>query len=232
MRFTELAAEPIGYNNELNPKLWHDGKVKPEVKQALIKIAKEFEKFVEIPLEVKDIIIAGAQANYSYTDYSDLDLHLVVDYSSIDCDREAAELFDSKRLLFKRDHDIKIHGIPVEPGVEDSANPTVSAAYSLVTDQWVREPTKNIPRYDSEELERKTEMWTALIKAATKTGDLQTARTVLKLLRKYRKLGLKTPQGEFSLANLVYKSLRNSQSLRALQILVDRLHDQELSIGE
>lgn len=230
MRFTELAAEPIGYNNKLNPKIWHDGEIIPQVRAALLKIARDFQEFVDVPLEVEDVIIAGAQANYTYTDYSDLDLHLVVDYGSVDCDREVAELFDSKRLLFKRDHEIKIHGIPVEPGVEDSGQPTVSAAYSVLRNQWIREPRKTPPQYDPEELERLVEMWTRVIKTAVKTGDLHTMRTVLKLLRKYRKMGLATADGEYSIANLVYKSLRNSQSVQALQTLIDRLYDQQLSI--
>lgn len=232
MRFTELAAEPIGYNNQLNPKIWHDGTVKPEVRATLLKIARDFEEFIDVPIRVEDVIIAGAQANYTYTDYSDLDLHLVVDYSRVSCDREVAELMDSKRLLFKRDHNIKIAGIPVEPGVEDASNPTVSAAYSIVDQKWIREPNKNPPRYDAEELEHLVALWTRVIKTAVKTGDLHAMRLVLKLLRKYRKMGLATAQGEFSTANLVYKSLRNSSSVQALQTLIDRLHDQELSIGE
>jgi hypothetical protein len=230
MRFTELAVEPIGYNNRLNPKIWHDGEVKPDVRAALLKIARDFEEFVDVPLEVEDIIIAGAQANYTYTDYSDLDLHLVVDYSKVSCDREVAELFDSKRLLFKRDHKIDIYGIPVEPGVEDAGQPTVSAAYSILNNQWIREPNKTPPKYDPEELERLAKLWTRVIKTAVKTGDLHTLRTVLKLLRKYRKMGLATADGEYSIANLVYKSLRNSQSVQALQTLIDRLHDQQLSL--
>ena len=139
MKFSELAAEPIGRNQTLNPKIWQDGRVRPEVRAALLKIAQDFEQFIDVPIQVEDIIIAGAQANLTYSEYSDLDLHLVVDYSTVDCAREAAELFDSKRLLFKEKHRIEIRGIPVEPGVEDLRNPTVSAAYSLIKNQWLRE---------------------------------------------------------------------------------------------
>ena len=62
------------------------------------------------------------------------------------------------------------------------------------------------------------------------TGDLQTCRNSLQLLRKYRKLGLQQPQGEFSTANLVYKVLRNDHTLAGINTLVDRLHDQQLSL--
>ena len=62
------------------------------------------------------------------------------------------------------------------------------------------------------------------------TADLQTCRKALKLLRTYRKKGLATPAGEFSMPNLVYKSLRNDQVIDGMTRLIDKLHDQELSI--
>jgi hypothetical protein len=230
MRFTELAAEPIGYNNKLNSEIWHDGEVKPQVRAALLRIAKDFKKYIDVPFRVVDVIIAGGMANYSYTKHSDLDLHLIADFDSVDCDREAAELFDSKRLLYKREHSIKIHGIPVELYVEDQREPAVSSSYSLIKQQWIREPSKEIPRYDPEELEQQVRVWTKIIQQATKTGDLQILRTVLTLLRKYRRMGLNTDLGEFSVPNLVYKSLRNNSTLIGLVTLVDRLHDQQLSL--
>jgi hypothetical protein len=230
MRFTELAAEPIGYNNKLNPEIWHDGQVKPEVRAALLRIAQDFKNYIDVPFKVIDVIIAGGMANYTYTKHSDLDLHLIADFDSIDCDREAAELFDSKRLLYKRDHEIKIHGIPVELYVEDSRFPAVSSSYSLIKQQWLKEPSKEVPQYDPEELEDKVRLWTKVIQQATKTGDLHVLRNVLSLLRKYRRMGLDTSQGEFSIPNLVYKSLRNDNTLTGLVTLVDKLHDQQLSL--
>jgi hypothetical protein len=232
MRFTELAAQPISYNNDLNPKIWQNDSVRPEVRSALLQVAKDFKEFIDVPIEVQDVIIAGAQANYTYTDYSDLDLHLVVDYASVNCDQEAAELFDSKRLLFKRDHNVSIRGIPVEPGVEDAGSPTVSAAYSILHNQWVREPQKNPPKYNPKELNRLVDLWTSVITYAVKSRDLQAMTLMLKLLRKYRKLGLATAQAEYNIANLVYKSLRNSGDVQRLQTAINQIRDQQLSIGE
>ena len=232
MNFINQAVEPIGYNDRLNPKLWHNDRLRPEVRTALLKIARDFKEFVDVPLRVQDIIIAGAQANYTYTKYSDLDLHLVVDYKRVPCDREVAELFDSKRLLFKRDHDIKIYDIPVEPGVEDLNNPTVGAAYSVLNQEWIKEPKANPPKYNPEELNRMVQVWETILADAVQTGSLEKMRKVLTLMRRYRKLGLASDQGEFSTANLVYKSLRNSQTIKKLQTLIDKLHDQQLSIGD
>jgi hypothetical protein len=68
---------------------------------------------------VEDITITGGQVSYYYTDKSDLDLHLIVDMNNTTCDREAAELFDTKRLLYAEEHNIEVYGIPVGLYVED-----------------------------------------------------------------------------------------------------------------
>jgi hypothetical protein len=57
------------------------------------------------------------------------------------------------------------------------------------------------------------------------------AQKVLKLLRKYRKIGLKQT-GEYGIENLVYKSLRNSKSLEKLVSYIDQTFDKNLSINK
>ncbi len=224
-------ANPVEYNTVLNPKIWDHDRIKGEVKGALLRIAEDFREFCDIDFEVLDIIITGGNVNYTYTAKSDIDLHLVADFDSIACDRELAELFDTKRLLYKRDHDVTVYGIPVELYVEDNRTPAVSAgAYSLTRDQWLKKPQKQTPQYDPKLLEQWVIRWRRLIQQAMQTGDLQACRTVLKLLRAYRRRGLATSAGEFSIPNLVYKSLRNDNTIKAITILVDRLHDQSLSI--
>jgi len=229
MHFVEFT-DPVKHNKVLNPKLWVEGKLKAEVRSALLKIAEDFRDFIDVPFEVVDVIIAGGNANYNYTDHSDIDLHLVADFDSVDCDREAAELFDSKRLLYKEKYNVTIHNIPVEVYVEDEQHPAVSSSYSLVSDQWVRPPNPEFPEYDTQQLDKMVEVWRQVINHATRTGDLQTCRNALKLLRSYRKLGLKTKEGEYSIPNLVYKSLRNDDTIRSIQTLIDKLHDQHLSV--
>lgn len=223
-------ADPIELHPTLNPKLWDGMTLRPEVKQALMKIAQDFKEYIGVPFTVVDIQVAGGNANYTYTDHSDLDLHLIADYTSTECDREAAELFDSKRLLYKEQYDVRVKGVPVELYVEDVDHPAVSSSYSIVRDQWIREPKKEVAEFDRDELERMAKVWHTVIQNAIKTADRHNLQTVLKLLRKYRKLGL-AKGGEFSIPNLVYKSLRNDSTIKGLTKLLDRLHDQELSIG-
>jgi diadenosine tetraphosphate (Ap4A) HIT family hydrolase len=229
MHFNEFS-EPIEYNTVLNPKLWDHDQLKPEVRGALMRIAQDFKQFVGIPFKVLDVIIAGGNANYNYTNKSDIDLHLIADYSTVSCDREVAELFDTKRLLYKRDYNVDIFGIPVELYVEDHREPAVSSSYSVLTSRWIKEPSKDMPRYDEKELSAMVDRWTSVIQTAMKTGDLHVCRKTVQLLRKYRQVGLQTEQGEFSIPNLVYKSLRNDDVLKGMITLIDNLHDNELSL--
>lgn len=228
MRILEL---DLGFeqHNELNPLLWQDEELRPEVKMALLKIAKDFVEYVEVPFEVKDLVLTGSQLGYYYTKHSDLDLHIIVDFDTVNCDREAAELFDTKRLLYKKQYDISIHGVPVEVYIEDSNFPAVSATYSLGKGSWRVKPNSQPEKIDSAEIIRMSKIWSTVIGKAIESNDLETGRKVLKMLRNYRKLGLKQT-GEYGIENLVYKTLRNSKIIEKLMKMIGDLHDQSLSI--
>lgn len=229
MNFNEFAP-PVERNTILNPKIWDSNRMKSEVRGALLRIAEDFVKFLDVPVEVLDIVITGGNANYNYTAKSDIDLHLIADFNEVSCDREVEELFDTKRLLYEREHDIHVYGIPVGLYVEDQDRPGVSAGtYSVLHGKWIKEPSPDLPGYDEQEVERMVKIWHSIIRHATQTGDLQTCRNSLKLLRTYRKLGL-ARGGEFSIPNLVYKSLRNDDTINGITVLIDRLHGQSLSL--
>jgi hypothetical protein len=225
-------ALPAGQHQELNPKLWSGQHLKSDVRSALLDIAQDFKKFCGVPFRVTDVVITGGNANYSYTKYSDIDLHLITDFDSVACaDQEVAELFNTKRLLYKQEFNITILGIPVELYVEDSTHPAVSAGvYSIVTDQWRQLPQYTRIKYDAETVQYWAEIWQNILKSAMKTGNLAICLRCLKLLRTYRKLGLKSARAETSTPNLVYKSLRNDGTLASISGLVDRLHSQQLSL--
>lgn len=220
----------INQNSQLNPRLWSQDQLHPDVKSALIKIAEDFKKYIDIPFDVKDIIITGGQVSYYYTEHSDLDLHLVVDFDSVDCDREAAELFDTKRLLYKHRYDITVKGVPVELYVEDLNYPAVSASYSILSDSWIVKPKRAADNIDLAEIERITDRWHTVIGAVLKSNDLETAKKTMEMLRNYRKLGLKKT-GEYGTANIVFKTLRNSKIVEKLQNFIDRAHDRNLSVA-
>lgn len=216
-------------HDSLNPAIWQNEELRPEVNLTLLKIAKDFIEYIGIPFQVTDLIITGSQLGYYYTNHSDLDLHIVVDFNTIDCEQEAAELFDTKRLLYKKQYDISIHGIPVEVYVEDLNFPAVSATYSIGKQRWITKPEQHIDDIDTQEIERMSYIWQTVIDHTIDSNDLETARKVIRMLRNYRKLGLKQT-GEYGIPNLVYKTLRNSKIIEKLMNMIGNLHDQGLSI--
>ena len=73
------------------------------------------------------------------------------------------------------------------------------------------------------------DQWHRVIGSVLASNDLETARKTMGMLRKYRKLGLKQT-GEYGVANLVYKTLRNSNIVEKLQNFIDSEHDRQLSL--
>lgn len=229
MRLVEFSSAVVK-NNTLNPKLWDNDSLRPEVRSALLKIADDFKQYTEIDFVISDIQITGSQVSYGYTKHSDLDLHLITDFRDIDCDREVAELFDTKRLLYEKEFDISIYGIPVGLYVEDLATPGISqGTFSVAMNKWIKTPEPISNDINEEEVVRMSQMWEKLIRSILVKKDAEMAKKILKSLRNYRKLGLKT-SGEYGVPNLVYKTLRNSKTLEKLSDFLDREHEQSLSI--
>lgn len=228
MRLLEFTSD-FKEQPSLNPLIWDGDQLRPEVRSALIKIADDFKNFVDVPFSIDDVVITGGQVSYFYTKHSDLDLHLIVDFDKVQCDREAAELFDSKRHLYKQKYDIRIKGIEVEPYIENKDFPAVSASYSIIKDQWLVPPKQNIGDIDHENIGKHVELWQRVIDSAMASNDAEIAKKTLKLLRNYRKFGLKTT-GEYGVANLAYKTLRNNETIGKLTDFIDSEHDKTLSI--
>lgn len=231
MQFKELFAEPIPYQNELNPILWQDKYLKTEIRYKLLFIAKHFAQFLNVPkLNLRDITISGSNAAYGYSDSSDLDLHLVVDIPE---DRlELIELYDAKKNQYNSKFDISLKGIPVELYVQNSKQPHTSAGiYSILKDQWIREPTYGPPKVSEHEVKSKARNYSGKINQALKSQDLEFAKETMLDLRRLRQAGLESG-GEFSVENLAFKLLRARGQIDKLRKYIDRLQSAELSLGE
>jgi hypothetical protein len=219
----------IEIHSKLNPELWEGNQLKKTVQVALLRIAKEFYDFLEFPAPLIDVQITGSQANYNYSKSSDIDLHLIVPFDSVECDQPVEDLFDTKRKLWKLRHDINIHGIPVEVYVEDKAKPVNGSTYSLLKNTWIKKPEKIVAHWDEAEIARDTLQWLEKLRDALATKDLDRLEAVALELRNYRQLGLKK-SGEFGTANLVFKNLRNLGAVALLMKAHIKLQDLDLSI--
>ena len=220
---------PIEIHSELNPILWDDGKIRREIQVKLLQIAKEFYDFLGVSARIDDILITGSQANYNYTKQSDIDLHLIVDFSQVDCEGEVRELFDTKRRLWKKNHDINIKGIPVECYVEDLNEPAVTASYSLLEETWVKHPNKITKDYDHARVNELASMWSKVIDDAIESDNLDVMQTIKNSLAVFRRKSL-AKDGEFGSGNLAFKALRNSDYISRLMTAVNDKKDQLLSL--
>lgn len=224
-------SDAVKFHNTLNPKLWRNQHLRPEVKDQLILIAQDFLQELGISdLDVVDMTVSGSNAAYSYTDHSDLDLHLLVDMSNMSNDDVYLELFNAKKTLYNDSHDIKIHGIPVELYVQDAREPVVSLGeYSILNDKWLRLPTKRRSNFDQTATKQKYSKLLHLIQLALQSKDLKKVSNILKTVKQYRQAGLDLG-GEFGPENLAYKMLRSQGWLTRMYELKDKLHSEKLTI--
>ena len=220
---------PGELHSKLNPKLWDGEHLKTKVAVALLKIAKAYYEFLGVNAPVIDVVMSGSQSNFNYSSHSDIDLHLIMPYEHVQCDMEVIKLFDTKRKLWKEQHDISIFGIPVEVYVEDEANPAISSTYSIVKSKWISPPEKLDIKTNPVEIEQLALTWIKAITAAIKTQDLEQCEMVKTLLWAYRKAGL-AKEGEMGISNLTFKALRNSGITQMLLDAVHKLDDRKLSL--
>ena len=217
------------FHDELNPRLWNGLELKPDVKEKLNEIAEAFKEYLDIPEDaILDIRITGSSASYNYTEYSDLDLHLIIDYEKVheDCPLVEGYLW-SYKSQFNANHDISIYGVPVELYAEDSKQEAISnGVYSLMEDRWLKEPKKIPPTDNDEDVQAK---YQELKDAIDKCDDSEVANELLDKIYTMRKSGL-AEVGEFSTENMAFKLLRNDGSIDKLKKLKKEKVDKQLSL--
>ena len=107
----------------LNQDLWDENnKLKPEVKEKLDLIVEKFKERLKedgVDINVDDVVLVGSNANYNYTDKSDIDLHLIADLSIYKDKEDLAQVvYNAYRRLFNDKFDPMIYGHEVELYVE------------------------------------------------------------------------------------------------------------------
>lgn len=226
-------SDAVKFHKELNPRLWQDHELDPEVRDQLLLIAEDFVEYLGLDnLKVVDITISGSNAAYSYTPHSDLDLHVLVDFNELPNDPVYQELFTAKKTLYNDAHDINVRNVPVELYVQDVNQPVQSLGeYSILHDKWIRIPKKRRANFDQAATKAKYEKLGDLIELALKTKDPKRVTDTLALIKRYRKSGL-DKTGEFGPENLAYKAVRKQGLVQALYDLKTQLHSKKLSIDE
>jgi hypothetical protein len=238
-----LFEEKIGsfYNDELNPKFWDkkvnkEGDVKfefdPLVRKKLLKIADDFfSKFDDLlkGAKIQDIQLTGSLANFNYTDYSDLDVHVLINFSDVDAPKDVLKsAVDGIRFIWNLRHDVVVRGHDVELYLQDSKEPhTASGLYSLKDNKWIRKPKFDPPAVDEQDVNKKfdglasdiNQLQNKLLLVQNVPSDAKElykrANKVKEKIQKMRKEGL-SKSGEFSVGNLAFKKLRNEGYIEKL----------------
>jgi len=240
--------------DELNPKIWvlpneramSDPKgqvetMKPKVRERLLEIAYEFIDFLGVDVVVNDVVMTGSLANYTWSKFSDVDLHIIVDFEQFS-EKELPlyeELFKLKKTLFNDKHDIKIYGYDVELYVQNDVEAHFSSGeYSILFDEWKNKPKKKKVEIDTELIQNKSKHWMKIIDDVIDISDdkslesgIDSINKVKDKLKKYRTAGLEKG-GEMSDENLVFKVLRRNGYIQKLFDFYNEYQDKKLSLKE
>mgnify|MGYP001167713928 CR=1 FL=1 len=231
----------VAVKDNLDPVIWDDRlNLKNYLAEHLYKIAKDFFKTLDLDWNlVEDVTLTGSLANYNWSKYSDVDLHLIVDYAEVDENEKLVkDFFRNASAMWNRTHKITVKGHDVELYVQDSKEPHHSTGvYSIKYDRWNNTPTKYDPQIDKESLKKKSAKWMndidevyeLLAVKDYKTANEQSER-LMKKLKKYRQGGLEKG-GEHSIENLVFKVLRRNDYLQRLSNLRIVSYDNMMTVN-
>lgn len=234
--------------DELNTYIWTGGEdggytMKPKVRNKMLQIANDFIESFNIPVVVSDIIMTGSLANYNWSEFSDIDIHIIVDFDQFEDDKKEVyeELFYLKKSIYNKNHNITIYSFDVELYVENEQeikDVKSIGKFSILSNEWVEEPSKEKVDIDYNRIQQKSKKWMKGIDILIDTIEDEDYDTATKLiekynnkLRKYRVSGLKS-DGEYSDENLVFKTLRRNGYLEKLRNLKNELSDKYLTLKE
>jgi hypothetical protein len=226
--------------DNLHPKFWDEQKkLNPRIRKKLLDIALKFMDELGIEREqILDITMTGSLANYNWSRYSDIDLHVIVNYDDIDDNSDLVKDYvTAKRIVWNETHNIKMFGFEVEIYVEDDAEEHMSTGvYSVQYDEWKTEPTLKAEPFCQRCVQTKAVALMHQIDDIEQKFELEKYSAVLKgslalkdKIKKLRQTGLEEA-GAYSVENLAFKVLRRSGYLGKLSDLKNASYDELMSM--
>jgi len=231
----------------LNSEIWdnyndvENSKMKEFIRDGLLDIANEFISFLGFDIFIQDITMTGSLANFNWSEFSDIDLHVIYDFKESGEQEDLfKDLFNLKRTLFNSQHDITVKGYEVETYVQDMSEPHMSTGvYSVLYNEWLTRPKPEKVSIDKDKIESKSKNWMDIIDTTiedlNRERDLDKSIEKLDLvkdkIKKFRSSGLERG-GEYSYENLVFKFLRRNGYIEKLFSFKNELIDKTLSIEE
>lgn len=243
----EVKLDSFKAEDHLAPKIWKGMMLSSKVRLKLLDIADDFWDTCNLGwVKLRGIHLTGSICNFNWSKYSDIDLHLVVDFSDVSERKDfVQQYFDAKKNEWNNEHEnLKIYGFPVELYVEDINAETKSGGlFNLETNAWIKVPSPDdvhsieLGKYEIKEksanIMTKIDNYYDLLNSTTDDAKLRKignkAHRLLKKIKAMRKFGLKRG-GEGDPYNIVYKVLRRTEYLDKLWSISSKLYDKLNSI--
>ena len=226
---------------DLNQKIWDgDTSVRPGVKAALMDIVDEFLEGLDLEAEIKDVIITGSIANYNWSKFSDIDVHILIDFAEVNENTKMVKkFFDSVRSNWNKLHVINVKGHEVELYVQEESEPHVSTGvYSLLRDTWLVKPKKVKPELDKEtatkkmlDISREIDKLSMIYDRGQHQGAFDLAERIKEKIKRMRRSGLDR-SGIYSPENLAFKMLRRSGDIEQLFSIYTQAYDRLYSLDQ
>ena len=224
----------------LNPKVWDGEELKPEIRKNLLKIADDYFESLEIPgVDIEDVTFTGSLANYNWSQYSDIDLHILIDYKEVPVEESLVQDFlRTKSSSWNQNHDVKIYGYDVELYVQDVSEEHVSSGvYSILKNKWLVKPEKKPIKIDNINVKLKSnrimddidDLYDEMKKEKNYEEIVSKADKIKDKIKKMRQAGL-DKAGEFSVENMVFKVLRRNGMLDRLSDIKTIAYDKLVSL--
>ena len=236
----EVEADSFKVKETLEPSIWPRGELDPDIARRLKDIVDGFIENLDIDMNIEDIRFTGSLANYNWSNYSDIDLHIVIDFTKFKSPSDIVKgFFDAKRALWNDTHDIKIHGYEVEIYVENFGEAHVSSGvYSITDGKWLAEPVRREEEVDVATARKKSDNIVTranLIDRYMEEHDHKKALRAIDNLkdkiRRMRAAGLKSPRSEYSPENIAFKILRRDGILNRISKMKKKAYDKEMSLN-
>ena len=233
--------ESLQLQKTLNPVIWEsEHSIKQEIADRLYEIAKAFMQDLNIEaVRIHNVTFTGSLANFNWSNYSDIDLHIIISFPDIDENMDLVrEYMSIAAREWNNKHKITIKGYEVEIYVQDVSEPHYSTGiYSIKNSRWVRKPSKMDVKVDQRNVEKKTSALMSDVDEVYELFSNKYYEKALKLadnlknrIRKFRKSGLER-SGAFSVENLTFKLLRRNDYLKKLSSLRILSYDKMMSMN-
>ena len=247
---SEIDLSSFKKKHELVPNIWKpDGKLDSRIRLKLLDIADDFWKYVNLTwVEPSGIILTGSICNFNWSQYSDIDLHLIVDFDEIDEKTEfVRDYLDAKKNEWNNEHEsLQIMGYQVELYVQNiDEMPQSGGIYDLEENSWIKKPNPNdiksigLNKFSIKDKAAKImTIIDDMYNTMSSTNDSHEIGTIgddaeylWKKIKNMRKSSLSI-KGENGNGNIVYKYLRRKGYLEKLWKLRTIAYDKTNSITE